>query len=717
VEFITENFIVEYLDEKNMICFVSTNLKTRIRLKGKHPRNTGIAIKAVGYYNDGKDTFYCEKWAYDKIPQEDVFIAYAKTFKGIGTVKAKKILKENGVDYSVFSDEEKIKKYCRKEYEAIVKKAKKDDDFLFDTKLLKLIASFGVLPLAKIQKICSAITYDDFIKNPFVVTRKGLGASYKSCNSMVLQMQDKHPKLLCLDDRIAGAIEYTLRMGLSRGHTYMSAENLVSDTLRFLNNGVNKKQNYVAEKDVKNHLNLLNKQHKIKAEKSATELRIYNAFYYDSEKFIAQELHRKITSSFRKIPQEKIVAELDKFDATSKFKLADSQRLAIETIVNNQVVVITGSAGTGKTTVLKAAIQTLEHLGKTKIVLAAPTGRAARRMAEATEHEASTLHSLLHLGVEDEETDAMDVYMDETKLDADAIFVDETSMCDIGIVYRLFQKIPESCRVYFIGDPHQLESVGSGSVLSDMIDSYCVPVVKLKFIYRQAKDSNIIMNADRILKGKQNLTVGKDFEIIDLKDVSEIEKRVASIYVDELKRNSLLDVQCICPMRKSGALATNQLNKVVQRAVNSNVKSNSFFKANNFCFYTGDKIICGKNTKTIRNGDIGIVLSSTPSLLKCDFEGTEEAFSVEDAINLGISLAYCITVHKAQGSEFVTTIMPVAEENESMLKRNLFYTAVTRAKKKMILVGDKTEISKAIFNNKTMKRNGMLKYRIQKEFY
>lgn len=711
-------FIVEYIDKKKKVCVCSPlHLKKQVLLKGKTPQNTGVAIKAFGYFeNSSKKVFFCDSWVYEKIPKNDVFLAYAKTFKGIGASKAKKILADFGTDYSVFSNPEIMQLYSKK-YPEIVAKAKKDNEYIIDTQLMEKLATFGVIKKNKIKKICQTINYSRFIENPFILmSLPGVNIPFKTCNSIVIQMQKEKPGLLKSDSRILNGIEYVLRQNLSHGHTYIIADELIKKVKTFLNDGVILKKNYISENMIKQQMNILNKTHKIKAEKNANELRIYDAFYYDCENFIAKELYRKISSKQKKVPQERIIEEIDKYDKTSKFKLADSQRLAIETIVNNPVAIITGSAGTGKTTVLKAAIQVLNNLGQKKITLSAPTGRAARKMAEATGLEASTLHSLLRLGIEDEDADAVDVYMNEEKIDTDVIFVDETSMCDIGIIYRLFQKINSKTRIYFIGDPHQLESVGSGNVLADMIDSCCVPVVKLKFIYRQAKDSNIIMNANKILNGKYNLTTGKDFEILNIFDPEKISQKIAEIYVSEIKRlGNVLDVQCICPMRQNGILATNQLNKIIQNAVNPTKKSQCF-KANGFCFFEGDKVICSKNTKTVRNGDIGIVTSSENGILKVTFETGEEIFTTDEAVELGIMLAYCITVHKAQGSEFKTTIMPIAEENEKMLKRNLFYTAVTRAKEKMILVGDKTQIEKAIFNNKIIKRNGLLKARIRKEF-
>lgn len=719
-------FIVEYVGivQKRQLCVVSPlNLKKKIVFRTQNfPKSSGIAIRATGEFADRDEKIFdCLTWQYEKIPIQECFESYAKTLPDIGPVKAKKIYEKYGTDYSVFLNPEKMKEFSPKRYIDIVNKATENEENTYDIKLMEVLSSFGVINTKNIVKIATSLSYEDFKSDPFVLmTLPKYKVGFRTCNSIVLQLQKSNPCYLKIESRVCKGVEFVLKQLLSRGHTYVLANKLIVSSLKFLNEGVVRKANLVQENDIKTAINILRKQHLIKAEKSGNELRFYDAFYYDCENFIAQEICRKVNSKNKKsVSKDKIKSYLDEFDKATDFLLADSQRLAVESIVNNDIAIITGSAGTGKTTVLKASLYTLEKLGVQNIVLAAPTGRAARRMAESTGHDASTLHSLLHLGVEDEETDAMDVYVSDEKIDADAIFIDEASMCDISIIYRLLQKLPPDIKLFFLGDPNQLESVGSGRVLSDLIESCCVPVIKLKFIYRQAKDSNIVMNANKILNGNSNLVCGDDFEIINLSDPEEIQKQIADIYKNELALNNSSDkifsVQCICPARREGFLASNQLNKIVQSVVNPNASfGNICFKANGFSFYINDKIICSKNTPTIKNGDMGIITNIASNLITAMFDTGEESFDSDRAVELGISLAYCISVHKAQGSEFETVIMPVSEENKNMLKRNLFYTAVTRAKKKMILVGQTNQIKTAVYNNKVVRRNGNLEKRLIK---
>lgn len=611
-----------------------------------------------------------------------------------------------------------VSKYVRKKYiPEILEKAEKDcqDD---TSEFIDYLVGLQVIPQRKVSLISNCIKMKEFKENPFLIMGKPMNCGFLTINKVLLAMQEENSDLLKCDQRLLLGTEYVLRKLLSNGHTFIEAPKLVDGSLKFLNEGVNNEKNFVTEVTVKNTINKLHREHKIKAEKTTNSLRIYNALYYDCENFLAAELARKLCCDKENINKHKIEQVIAKLEKQFGFELANTQKLAVETVINNPVAIITGSAGTGKTTVLKYAIGALRELVTDNIALVAPTGRAARRMAESTGMEASTLHSLLHIGLTDDDTDEMDVYISDDKIEADVIFIDETSMCDISIIYRLFQRVKPDCRIYFLGDPNQLPSVGSGDVLRDLIDSYYVPTVKLQVIYRQAQESNIVLNSNKILNGQSDLENGKDFDIVNVEDLEEIAETTANIYLDEVdKIGDILEVQCITPKREDGLLAAFNLNKRIQAKINPKIAQGSpCFAVNGYKIYQNDKVICGKNTETVRNGDIGIVTNATPSQLVAVFDTGEEVFNIEEAIELKIALAYCITVHKSQGSEFKSVILPIADENKTMLKRNLFYTAVTRARNKMIIVGEQRHIHNAICNNRVAKRNGMLTPRIKKQF-
>ena len=718
-ETVVKTIQIKYCDKEGRFCTgIDKENSKKLILYGKLPNKANISIKAMGYISgDKKNVFSVESWSYDFAIDTEVFLAYAETLPGIGPKTALKIFHKYGVDYGVFSSEVLLKKVVPKnKIESIIEQNKKDNTFESAEFIQKLIKT-KVFSNHKITQISSVITEKDFYENPFLVMKK-IKISYSSLNNFCLSVQKEYPHLLALPERLTMGVEKTLSVCLSCGDCFLYANRFIEKSLEFLNNGVENEENKVSEEKVKEIINNLNKAHKIRAEISTDKkkLRIYNSFYFDCENFVADSIYKRLNKSRPVFTHTQIQSAILKTERKYRLTLADTQKLAIETIINNNIAIITGSAGTGKTTVLKFAIDVFEQLIGGDIILVAPTGRAARRMTESTAIEASTLHSLLKIGVSDEEDDS-DVFVSDEKIEGEAIFVDETSMCDISIIYRLFQHLSENCRVYFLGDVNQLQSVGSGNVLDDLIESYYVPTVKLSLIYRQSQDSNIIYNANNILNGIGKIKTGDDFVVYNISNPEKIAEQCCAIYKQELQRlGDILDVQCITPKRVNGILASEQLNKQIQMAINPNYGSNSFFFSNGYKFYIGDKIICNKNTETVRNGDIGVVTNVTKNEIQAIFDTGEEIFDAEQAEELNISLAYCITVHKSQGSEFKTVFIPVSEENKAMLKRNLFYTAVTRAKEKMIIVGENKYIKSAIEDNRIYQRKTSLKSRITSKY-
>lgn len=718
-ETVVKTIQIKYCDKEGRFCTgIDKENSKKLILYGKLPHKANISIKAMGYISgDKKNVFNVESWSYDFAIDTEVFLAYAETLPGIGPKTALKIFHKYGVDYGVFSSEVLLKKVVPKnKIESIIEQNKKDNTFESAEFIQKLIKT-KVFSNRKITQISSVITEKDFYENPFLVMKK-IKISYSSLNNFCLSVQKEYPHLLALPERLTMGVEKTLSVCLSCGDCFLYANRFIEKSLEFLNNGVENEENKVSKEKVKEIINNLNKAHKIRAEISTDKkkLRIYNSFYFDCENFVADSIYKRLNKSRPVFTHTQIQSAILKTERKYRLTLADTQKLAIETIINNNIAIITGSAGTGKTTVLKFAIDVFEQLIGGDIILVAPTGRAARRMTESTAIEASTLHSLLKIGVSDEEDDS-DVFVSDEKIEGEAIFVDETSMCDISIIYRLFQHLSENCRVYFLGDVNQLQSVGSGNVLDDLIESYYVPTVKLSLIYRQSQDSNIIYNANNILNGIGKIKTGDDFVVYNISNPEKIAEQCCTIYKQELQRlGDILDVQCITPKRVNGILASEQLNKQIQMAINPNYGSNSFFFSNGYKFYIGDKIICNKNTETVRNGDIGVVTNVTKNEIQAIFDTGEEIFDAEQAEELNISLAYCITVHKSQGSEFKTVFIPVSEENKAMLKRNLFYTAVTRAKEKMIIVGENKYIKSAIEDNRIYQRKTSLKSRITSKY-
>ncbi|MDY6305801.1 MAG: AAA family ATPase [Oribacterium sp.] len=389
------------------------------------------------------------------------------------------------------------------------------------------------------------------------------------------------------------------------------------------------------------------------------------------------------------------------------------QMQAIRTAANCKVLVLTGGPGTGKTTTTLGIITALKESGA-KILLAAPTGRAAKRLSEATGMEAKTIHRLL-------EYKPPEGYQknDEHPLEGDALIVDECSMIDILLMYNLLKAVPDTMRLVLVGDIDQLPSVGAGNVLRDVIASGCVPVVRLTRIFRQAQKSRIIMNAHRINEGKMpDLSNGRnsDFFFIAEEDPDKAVETIVGLVQTKLSRYYHVrpqDIQVLTPMLK-GVVGASNLNQSLQAALNTNSVG---LRHGGVMYRKQDKVMQIRNNydKEVFNGDIGIVASvdTEDRSLKVDFDGRLVEYDISELDEL--VLAYATTIHKAQGSEYPIVVMPVMMNHFVMLQRNLIYTGITRAKKILVIVGTKKALAYAVKHVTVTERNTMLKERIQKQ--
>lgn len=385
---------------------------------------------------------------------------------------------------------------------------------------------------------------------------------------------------------------------------------------------------------------------------------------------------------------------------------------AITLAMESKVMILTGGPGTGKTTTVKGIIGGLTSAGN-RILLAAPTGRAAKRLAEATGMEAKTIHRLL-------EAKPPDGYKrnEMNKLEGDVLIVDESSMIDIILMYNLLKAVPDEMTLIFIGDADQLPSVGPGNVLLDMIDSGAVPKVKLTQIFRQAMESDIIMNAHRINKGEYpdlSNKKGTDFFFDEKDDDTGISGVIVDLCVNRLPKFYRVrpsDIHVLTPMQR-GEIGAQNLNTILQKELN---REKAALYRGGIEYKRGDKVMQIKNNydKEVWNGDIGIIKS-----INIDERALEVSFDASDPIKYELNeldelvLAYATTVHKAQGSEYDIVVIPMTTQHYKMLQRNLLYTAITRARKAVIIVGAKKAIFIAVNNNQVAKRNTGFVKRIQ----
>ena len=399
-------------------------------------------------------------------------------------------------------------------------------------------------------------------------------------------------------------------------------------------------------------------------------------------------------------------------EAATSVRYDEVQKAAVRSALTNRFMVLTGGPGTGKTTTTGAIINVCERLGA-RVLLAAPTGRAAKRMAETSGREAKTIHRLLELKPPDGYKRNQ-----ENPLNCDFLIIDEASMLDIILTYNLLKAVPPGASVLFVGDVDQLPSVGPGSVLRDIIRSGAICTVRLDRIFRQARHSDIIKNAHRVNAGEfPNIRNGAntDFFFIEKEDPAEVAKTIAHLCQERLPKyygvDPVEDIQVLCPMTR-GETGTIRLNASLQAILNKNEES---IKYGSTEYKLGDKVMQIRNNydKNVFNGDIGKIVSIDleTRTVTIRFDGAAIEYDSQELDE--VALAYAVTVHKSQGSEYPIVVCPMTTQHYMMLQKNLIYTAITRAKKTFILVGAKKALAIAVKNKKSAERNTMLADRLR----
>ena len=405
---------------------------------------------------------------------------------------------------------------------------------------------------------------------------------------------------------------------------------------------------------------------------------------------------------------------IDRWQDACRFSLAAKQREAVSRSLESGMLVITGGPGTGKTTVVQAIIRLAEQEGL-RILLCAPTGRAAKRLEETTERKAKTIHRLLVPEGLNGSVQAFE-YNESKLLPADLVIVDEVSMLDMEMLYHLLQALGPKCRCILVGDADQLPSVGAGSVLHDVICSGVVPVVRLDTIFRQREGGRIVTNAHLINRGAMPVVNEDDeFRFVEIDGEEQGAAVICRIYEEEMKAGGdTFSVQVLAPMYRNPCGVDN-LNAVMQAAVNGPAEGKGEYKSGKHVFRTGDKVMQKQNNydKGVFNGDIGEIFAVQNDCVYVRY--LEQDVKYEGKEIDEITLAYAVTVHKSQGSEYHTVIIAVVNSHAVMLQRNLLYTAVTRAKGKVVLVGTKAALRAAVQNTRTSRRFTLLTQRLQGE--
>ena len=507
-------------------------------------------------------------------------------------------------------------------------------------------------------------------------------------------------------ERIIASLTYIFERKSKEGHVCVPKDELLKEMGSVLNTGF---RNAVSESACKDALNLAYKTNTIKV----TANMVYSKKSFEEETGIAKDIKRLLNAS------DSHISEIDKFIEEyeqTNFELADSQKAAIHGVFDHQVEIITGGPGTGKTTVTKAVLSVHKQVfgDDSNPVLLAPTGRAARRMSEATGVTAHTIHSAIgYTGVPELDD------RDGDFLDGNLFIIDESSMMDQFIASKLLSMIPSGAKAVFVGDPDQLPSVGAGNVLREMIRSKSVPTTKLNVIFRQAQDNPIVGNSLKINQGNTSLDFKNTFCFVERDTAEETFRTACSYYLKAVKKFGLDNVILLNPYRTKGLLCVNEFNRQLQHLVNPPVEEEESIKIRNIEYRPRDLVMQTKNTEIAMNGDVGVIheISNVPDpddmtkwtfIASIEFNGDGIRHDYTPEMMQDLDLAYCTTVHKSQGSEYHTVIMVVSEEHEVMLKRNIIYTGVTRAKQNVALIGQKQAMNAAILNNQTDVRYTLL---------
>jgi exodeoxyribonuclease V alpha subunit len=532
------------------------------------------------------------------------------------------------------------------------------------------------------------------------------------------------------DYRIRSGILYTLLQASGEGHIYLPDHVLKKRAAMLLE---------LDEAYIEPHLNNLAMDKKLMIKMKGEERRIYATSYYYAELNCARMLHDlSITMEEELLPSEeaRVMQLLGRMEKEQNITLDELQKKAVLESVKNGVFILSGGPGTGKTTTINTIIQYYVGQGM-DILLAAPTGRAAKRMTEATGYEARTIHRMLEINgaMEEEGRNARFERNEENPLEADVIIIDEMSMVDIHLFQALLHAVCVGTRLIMVGDVDQLPSVGPGQILQDLIESGAFPVVILKKIFRQAGESDIVVNAHKINRGEPILlnNKSKDFFFLERSDVNVIYKHMIQLIREKLPPYvdaSPYEIQVLTPMRK-GNLGVEVLNGILQQYLNPPAPGKREHTVGERLFREGDKVMQIKNNYQLTweivsrygipidggtgvfNGDMGkvIEINETAQLLTVEYDEqrrVEYPFSQLDELEL----AYAVTIHKSQGSEYPAVIMPLLSGPQMLLNRNLLYTAVTRARKCVTVLGSSRTLQEMIQNERQHKRYTSLKDRI-----
>ncbi len=567
----------------------------------------------------------------------------------------------------------------------------------------------------RLYRVFGEYAVDEIVSDPYLLTESRFGASFAETDAFALELGVE------ADDsrRVEAGTLFELSHNLGNGHVFLPADKLIIATAQMLG---------VGESDVAAAIDRLHGSGRLVRTALGRLDVCYLPEYYEAETEVARRL--RAMADRRPRPDRRLEKTIAAVERSRGIRYAAQQREAIAAAATHQILLLTGGPGTGKTTTLAGILALFDELGK-KTLLTAPTGRAAKRISELTGRPAATIHRLLEAQIQPE-TGLMAFTHDETDpLECDALIVDETSMVDLLLMQSLLCALPEECTLILVGDPDQLPSVGAGNVFSDLIRSGAVETVRLTEVFRQARESLIVMNAHAVNRGElpQLGVRDRDFFFIRRMNGQSLVQTVCELCARRLPQNMGIaagDIQVLSPTRK-GIAGTRSLNACLQAALNPQAPGKKEKKYGDFCFREGDRVMQIRNnydiiwkrtdgTETgagVFNGDIGTVASIDHGLeqMTVVFDDRE---AVYDFDMLGeLECAYAMTVHKSQGSEYRAVILCAAQASPYLLTRSILYTAITRARELLIIVGSEEVIAAMTQNDRKTRRYSGLKLRLE----
>lgn len=713
-------------DSNGYSVFEITSASEQITAVGVVPSvNVGEEVKLIGNYK--KHPTYGEQFAFEvcerTIPSTtSAILKYLSSgaIKGVGQSTAKKLVESFGENTLEVIENEphrlaEIKGISKEKAETMSKNLQQ----IFGVrKVMTELSKFGISSHQSIKawNLYGSKVLEIIEENPYSLCNNGLNISFEVADNIAIEQHRQFDD----DCRIRAGFLHILAHNQNNGHTCLPMDKLIDACRKFLQ---------IAEDKATQILNDMLNEDSLVLDIVCEKKFIFLPDMHNCESYSAARIAMALRFPAEKI--DNIEQAINTIENENNIKYAELQRTAIEMALSKGMLILTGGPGTGKTTTLNAIISILKDNGLT-VALAAPTGRAAQRMSQVTGCEAKTIHRLLEVTWNKQD---QPVFMRNEKnaLECDALVIDELSMVDSQLFGSVMRALPLGCRLIMVGDSDQLPSVGAGNILCDLIASGEIPVVQLNEIFRQSMQSLIVTNAHRIVKGEQPIIddTKSDFFFMKRTSLDSLVSTISSLFVDRLPKSygysPLSDIQILCPGRK-GQIGTYEINKVLQQSINPKESFKREININGTILRMGDKVMQnrnnynipwtkenGENGEGVFNGDIGILTSvtSNPPALQVTYDDKVAFYDAESATDL--ELAYAVTVHKSQGNEFNAVIIPLYNNPPQLIYRNLLYTAVTRAKKLLIIIGSNKTLYRMVENNKKTLRYSALKDFILRE--